>query len=107
MPTNAIEIEGLSFQYSGALAPTLRDVNLTIRQGEIALLIGPTGAGKSTLYLCLNGLIPNLIRGRMAGSVRVAGYNTTEHGIAELAQRVGLVFQDPEIQIFSLTVEDE
>jgi energy-coupling factor transport system ATP-binding protein len=106
-PDSAVEISHLTFQYSGASAPALRDVNLTIRRGEIALLIGPTGAGKSTLYLCLNGLIPNLIRGRMSGSVRVAGFDTAEHGIAEMAQRVGLVFQDPEIQIFSLTVEDE
>src|SRR5258708_13607371 len=104
MPTNAIEIEGLSFQYSGALAPTLRDVNLTFRAGEIALLIGPTGAGKSTLYMCLNGLIPNLIAGRMSGRVVVAGMDTAERRVGELAQKVGLGFQDPEGQIFSVTV---
>src|SRR5258708_37999170 len=99
MPTNAIEIEGLSFQYSGALAPAPRDVNLTFRAGEIALLVGPTGAGKSTLYMCLNGLIPNLIAGQMSGRVVVAGMDTAEHGVAELSQKVGLVFQDPEVQL--------
>src|SRR5258708_37520475 len=107
MPTNAIEIEGLTFQYSGAPAPTLHDVNLTFRAGEIALLVGPTGAGKSTLYMCLNGLIPNLIAGRMSGRVVVAGIDTAEHSVAEMAQKGGLVFQDPEVQIFSLTDEDE
>ena len=103
----AIEIEHLTFQYAGAAAPALRDINLTFRRGEIAFLLGPTGAGKSTLYLCLNGLIPNLIAGQMSGRVVVAGMDTAEHGIPELAQKVGLVFQDPEVQIFSLTVEDE
>ncbi|HZQ09621.1 MAG TPA: ATP-binding cassette domain-containing protein [Anaerolineae bacterium] len=107
MSENAVEVQDLTFQYMGASQPTLREINLTIRRGEIALLIGPTGAGKSTLYHCLNGLIPNLIRGRMGGRVRVAGLDTSEHTVPELAQKVGIVFQDPEIQIFSLSVRDE
>jgi energy-coupling factor transport system ATP-binding protein len=107
MPPPAVNIDHLTFQYSGAPAPSLRDINLTLAPGEIALLIGPTGAGKSTLYLSLIGLIPNLIRGSMAGTVTVAGLDTNEHSIAEMAQRVGIVFQDPETQLFALTVEDE
>jgi len=107
MSDYTVEIEHLTFQYRGAAEPALRDINLTLRRGEIALLIGPTGAGKSTLYQCLNGLIPNLIAGQMSGRVVVAGMDTAEHSIPELAQKVGLVFQDPEVQIFSLTVEDE
>ncbi len=107
MTDNILEVDNLSFRYTGADEPTLRNVNLNIRKGEITLLIGPTGAGKSTLYLCLNGLIPNLIRGHFTGTVLLAELNTAEHSVPELAQKVGIVFQDPEVQLFSLTVEDE
>lgn len=104
---NAVEIENLTFKYSGAKEPALRDIDLTFREGEIALLIGPTGAGKSTLYTCLNGLIPHMIQGRMSGRVVIAGMDTTQHSIPELAQKVGIVFQNPEVQIFALTVKEE
>jgi energy-coupling factor transport system ATP-binding protein len=107
MQKNAVVIESLTFKYASAQEPALKDIDLTFRQGEIALLIGPTGAGKSTLYMCLNGLIPHLIQGRMFGKVTIAGMDTTQHNIAHLAQQVGIVFQDPEIQLFSLTVQDE
>lgn len=107
MPPNAVEISALTFQYSSAAVPSLRGIDLALARGEIALLVGPTGAGKSTLYLALIGLIPNLIRGTMSGSVKLAGMDTSEHSVAELAQKVGIVFQDPETQIFALTVEDE
>jgi energy-coupling factor transport system ATP-binding protein len=107
MSVPAVTIDQLSFQYASAAQPSLRDITLSFAPGEIALLIGPTGAGKSTLYLSLIGLIPNLIRGSMSGSVTVAGMDTSEHSIAELAQKVGIVFQDPEVQLFALTVEDE
>lgn len=107
MPQYAVEVKNLTFNYGSAPEPSLRDINLTLAPGEIALLVGPTGAGKSTLYLALIGLIPNLIRGIMAGSVIIAGMDTGEHSVAELAQKVGIVFQDPEMQLFALAVEDE
>lgn len=107
MHEKAVEINNLSFTYAGAREPTLRDINLVFYKGQISMLIGPTGAGKSTFYMCLNGLIPNLIRGRMSGGVVIAGLKTSEHSIPELAQKVGIVFQNPEIQMFSLTVKEE
>ena len=107
MLTNAVEIEDLTFCYQGTRQPALRAVNLTIPRGEVAMLIGPTGAGKSTLYMCLNGLIPHLIQGRVSGRVTIAGMDTSQHSIANLAQKVGTVFQNPEVQLFSLTVRDE
>jgi energy-coupling factor transport system ATP-binding protein len=106
-PDPAVLVEDLSFRYSGGTEPVLRKVNLDIPQGALVLLVGATGAGKSTLYMTLNGLIPHMVRGRMAGRVRVAGMDTLEHSIPELAQRVGIVFQDPEVQLFALTVEEE
>jgi len=71
------------------------------------LLLGPTGCGKSTLALCLNGLIPQLVGGEMQGHVSIRGRDTRQTPVGELARQVGLVFQDPEAQFCMLTVEDE
>jgi energy-coupling factor transport system ATP-binding protein len=103
----AVLVEDLSFRYSGGTEPVLRKISLSIPRGSLVLLVGATGAGKSTLYLALNGLIPHMVRGRMAGRVRVVGMDTREHSVPELAQRVGIVFQDPEVQLFALSVEEE
>jgi energy-coupling factor transporter ATP-binding protein EcfA2 len=102
-----VSVENLTFYYSGAEEPALRDVNLTFQRGEITMLIGPTGAGKSTLYMCLNGLIPHLVSGRVGGRVLIDGLDTREHTIADLAQKVGFVFQNPDVQLFSHTVREE
>lgn len=85
----------------------LKGVSLSLAEGECLALLGRTGAGKSTLCLTLNGIVPHLTGGTFRGSVRVAGREAGETGPGELSQTVGLVFQDPESQFFSMTVEDE
>ncbi len=107
MAANMIKVKDLHFKYVGRKAEALQGVNLRIRQGETVLLLGPTGSGKSTLALCLNGLIPQVMGGRMNGRVRIAGLDTSETPISELTQQVGIVFQDPEAQFVTMTVEDE
>lgn len=102
-----VTIKDLVFRYPGQSQATLRGINLEINQGECVLLLGPTGCGKSTLALCLNGLIPHLISGEMQGQVYIHGVDTRQTTIGELTQKVGLVFQDPEAQFCMLTVEDE
>jgi energy-coupling factor transport system ATP-binding protein len=102
-----IKVKDLHFKYVGRKAEALQGVNLHIRQGETVLLLGPTGSGKSTLALCLNGLIPQVMGGRMNGRVCIAGLDTWETPISELTQQVGIVFQDPESQFVTMTVEDE
>ena len=102
-----IQVQDLHFKYVGRKAEALQGVNLHIRQGETVLLLGPTGSGKSTLALCLNGLIPQVMGGRMSGRVCIAGLDTSETPISELTQQVGIVFQDPEAQFVTMTVEDE
>jgi len=102
-----ITIEGLSFQYDGAGEPTLRGVNLSIARGELVLLLGPSGAGKSTLALCLNGLIPQQIDGTISGRILVDGLDTQQARVADLCQKVGLVFQDADSQLALLKVGDE
>jgi energy-coupling factor transport system ATP-binding protein len=71
------------------------------------LVLGPSGCGKSTLGLCLNGGIPHFVEGSLEGRVRIGGLDTRQRSMAEMAQRVGVVFQDPEAQFCMLTLEDE
>jgi energy-coupling factor transport system ATP-binding protein len=81
---------------------------LTISPGEFVVVAGPSGSGKSTFCRCILGLIPNLTKGDIvSGRMEVFGQDTQSHKVYELAQRVGMVFQDPETNIFSLMVLDE
>ena len=102
-----IKIKNLSFTYANAEEPAIKNINLTIDEGEFVLLTGPSGCGKTTLCRCLNGLIPHFFTGEMQGDVIIDGLNTREHPVYKLAQKVGLVFQDPENQLVSLNVEKE
>lgn len=102
-----IEIKNLSFTYQARDKPTLRNLNLHVEAGEFILVAGPTGCGKTTLLRTLNGLIPHETAGIMKGSVSVAGENTEKSPMRELTRNVGLVFQNPDDQIFSTRVEDE
>ena len=98
-------VEGLSFRYPDSPRPTVRDVNLEIGEGEVVLLAGPSGCGKSTLLRCLNGLIPHMYPGEYKGSVSVGGLSVAETPMSTLSQSVGLLFQNPENQIFMFSVE--
>jgi len=99
--------ENVSYLYPGSDSFALQDVNLTVQEGEILGLIGPTGAGKSTLCLALNGIVPQFFGGRFFGHVTVAGLDTVETPISTLARYVGLVFEDPELQLTATSVESE
>jgi len=100
-----IRIKNLSYTYPGAEKPAISSVNLTIGEGEFVVLTGPTGCGKTTLCRCLNGLVPHFYGGEMSGEVEVVGLNVLKHSTNELAEYVGFVFQNPENQLFSLSVE--
>ncbi|NJE46347.1 ATP-binding cassette domain-containing protein [Thermococcus sp. GR7] len=110
---NVITVENLSFRYRRAKEYSLRDVSFEVRRGELLGIIGPSGSGKSTLCLTLNGIIPHSIRGDFSGEVIVRDpgtgeeYNTIETPVAKLSTVVGLVLQNPESQLFSMTVEEE
>ena len=86
---------------------SLKRVSFDIRSGSFVGIIGPTGAGKSTLCMALAGIIPNLADGTMSGVVEVNGMNTSRHSVSALSERVGYVQQDPEAQLFCSSVEDE
>jgi cobalt transport protein ATP-binding subunit len=96
----AVEAAGLSFSYPDGTA-VLKDVCLTIRQGESVAVMGPNGAGKSTLLLHLNGIL------RGAGRLSVLGLSMDNHNLRQIRQRVGLVFQDPDDQLFMARVSED
>lgn len=102
-----IELENVTYTYPKETEPALYNVNLEIEKGEFIVLTGPTGCGKSTLCRCFNGLIPHFSKGKLKGIVKICGLNTKEHSVHELAQHVGMVFQNPENQLVSMNVERE
>ena len=103
----AIEIESLGFRYRSASEDVLRDISLSVDDGELVVVMGPNEAGKSTLCLTLNGLIPHLVKGTLSGTVTTCGLDTREHSVKELFPHIGLVMQDFEAQLFSTEVELE
>ena len=100
-----LEVDGLSVTYVDTCV--LRDVSFSAGSGELCLLTGASGSGKSTLLRCLNGLIPHTFPAQMTGSVVVNGLDTRQHQVPRLAETVGFVFQNPETQLFNLTVDEE
>ncbi|MEM2342297.1 MAG: ATP-binding cassette domain-containing protein [Candidatus Bathyarchaeia archaeon] len=102
-----IETRNLTYIYPFTEKPAFESVNLSIGRGEFVLLTGPSGCGKTTLCRCLNGLIPHFYGGKLEGEIIVAGLKPSEHPIYKMAQHVGMVFQNPENQLFALTVEKD
>ena len=100
-----VKFEDVSFSYPGR--PVLKDISFQIEHGDFVGITGSTGSGKTTLAYCFNGLIPHSIRGKFRGNVNIDGLDTKKNKISKMARKVGLVFQDPEWQIFSLSVRDE
>ncbi|MGW1466325.1 ABC transporter ATP-binding protein [Streptomyces sp. NPDC002308] len=102
-----IRFEQVSLRYEGAAEPTLSGVDLTVPEGELVLLVGPSGVGKSTLLGAVPGLVPHFTGGTLSGRVTVGGRDTRTHKPRELADLVGTVGQDPSAHFVTDTVEDE
>ncbi|MFD7979297.1 ABC transporter ATP-binding protein [Streptomyces sp. NPDC059071] len=102
-----IRFENVSVTYDGEAGPTLRNVDLTVPEGELVLLVGPSGVGKSTLLGAVSGLVPHFTGGTLGGRVTVDGRDTRTHPPRELADLVGTVGQDPLAHFVTDTVEDE
>jgi energy-coupling factor transport system ATP-binding protein len=102
-----ITFDRVTVTYHEAPTPTLRNVSLTIGEGELCLVTGATGAGKSTLLRAVNGLVPHFTGGTLAGRVTVDGRDTRHFPPRELADVVGMVMQDPLHGFVTDTVEEE
>ena len=102
-----ITIKNLSFQYSREEDFVLRNIDLSIHQGECILLCGKSGCGKSTLLKIINGIIPEFYQGKITGSVEVAGMNPFETEIYKISEKVGSVFQNPKTQFYTTNTTDE
>ncbi|MFD9472875.1 ABC transporter ATP-binding protein, partial [Streptomyces goshikiensis] len=102
-----IRFEQVSVTYDGAPVPALRDADFTLPEGELTLLVGPSGVGKSTLLGAVSGLVPHFTGGTLRGRVTVAGRDTRTHRPRELADIVGTVGQDPLAHFVTDVVEDE
>ncbi|MFJ7272478.1 ATP-binding cassette domain-containing protein [Streptomyces sp. NPDC099050] len=102
-----IHFEDVSVTYEGAAAPALSHADFTLPEGELTLLVGPSGVGKSTLLGAVSGLVPHFTGGTLKGRVTVAGRDTRTHKPRELADVVGTVGQDPLAHFVTDVVEDE
>ncbi|MFI9834268.1 ABC transporter ATP-binding protein [Streptomyces sp. NPDC051913] len=102
-----IRFEDVSVTYDGATRPTVQGIDFWVPEGELVLLVGPSGTGKSTILNSVSGLVPHFTGGTLRGRVTVAGRDTRTHKPRELADVVGTVGQDPLSHFVTDTVEDE
>jgi len=102
-----LAIEGLTFRYHTRPEPALHDVSLTLEKGELFLVAGASGCGKTTLIRCINGLIPRTYNGDLEGRTLLYGQDACEMTMAQISQTVGTVLQDPERQILGSYVLNE
>lgn len=103
----ALELRDVRFRYRDSDNWALDSVSMQVDKGEFVTVLGCNGSGKSTICLLANGLIPHAIEGELEGSVEVFGSKIAERPVAETATKVGIVFQEPDSQLFCMSVEEE
>ncbi len=103
----ALAIENLSFRYQRREEQALRNLSFQVQPGEVLLIAGASGCGKTTLMRCINGLIPHTYHGELQGEIKLFGKPVVGMGMAELSQQVGTILQDPERQIVGSYVLNE
>ena len=102
-----IHFDNVSYNYPYQPETAMKDINLHVKPGEAILITGRSGCGKSTLGRLINGLIPAYFAGTLSGNIQIAGIDSREHSFHDLTGIVGSLFQDPEQQFLSTTVDDE
>src|SRR5512134_2034335 len=107
MPNVPLLIESLSFRYRDRQETAIRDISFDASPGEVLLIAGASGCGKTTLIRCINGLVPRSYKGEMTGTVQVFGEDTATWKLSQISQKIGTVLQDPERQILGTKVLNE
>ena len=107
MPNPIITLDNVSFAYSRGKKWALKNISIQIEEGDCIAVMGENRSGKTTFCCLLNGLIPHSLAGRLLGTVTVDGIRTETSPVALLAGKVGMAFEDPEMQIFTAKVSDE
>ena len=103
-----IELKNVSFRYKDSEQDnSLTNVNLSIHDGEVVLICGGSGCGKTTITRLLNGLIPSFYEGQLTGEVLLNGENISKQPIHKVARKVGSVFQNPRTQFFNIDSTSE
>jgi energy-coupling factor transport system ATP-binding protein len=100
-------IENLSFRYRDREELAICEIDLNLAAGELLLVAGASGCGKTTLIRCINGLVPRSYKGELTGAIRIFGEDTGALSLAQISQKVGTVLQDPERQILGTRVLNE
>lgn len=102
-----IEVKELYYKYPGREENILKGVNLQVSRGEVLGIVGLSGNGKTTLCYCMCGIIPHVFNGKIKGNILLFGKPVKNMNLATVATKVGIVFQDPDSQLFSPTIADE
>jgi energy-coupling factor transport system ATP-binding protein len=105
--TPPLTVENLTFQYSRRSEPAIEKINFSIQPGQVMLIAGSSGCGKTTLMRCINGLIPFSYHGKMSGDIHLFGKSVIGMQLADISQMVGTLLQDPERQILGSYVLNE
>ncbi len=102
-----ININEASYSYKRSLENQLKKISIKINQGEVILLCGKSGSGKTTITKLINGLIPHFLEGNLLGNIFINGINTKQMKIYEISEKVGTIFQNPKTQFFNLDSDSE
>ncbi|MCL2720266.1 MAG: energy-coupling factor ABC transporter ATP-binding protein [Treponema sp.] len=104
---NIINFNNISYKYPDTEVNALKEISFCVYSGEFIAIMGENGCGKTTLCKLINGIIPHFYGGKLTGSITVDGICTKESTVAKLAHKAGMVFDDPDVQLFTSTVRDE
>ena len=102
-----IAFEEVSYRYPNTEETAVRNLSFRVEPGELKVVTGASGCGKTTLMRLANGIAPQILGGEVTGTVRIDDCDVSETPVADLAEKVGTLFQDPEEQFFALNVGDE
>ena len=107
MPEPIITFDNVTFTYPGTEEPALRDISFSIMPGEYVAVLGLNGAGKTTMGLCVNGVVPTMLGGDLTGTVTVGGLTVSDYPVREMSKLVGMVFDNPEFQMSQMSAAEE